>query len=469
MQVTETLNEGLKREFKVVVPVHDLNSKLSTRLEDMRARANIPGFRPGKVPIAHLKRLYGKSAMAEVVNDAVGEATRSIATDHKLKLAAEPKVTFPEDEAELTAVIEGRGDLAYTVAIEILPAIEVGDFKKIKLVKDVTEVTETDIDEALTRIADQNRPFSPRPESEAAQDGDRLTIDFVGTIDGEAFEGGTSQGINLVLGSKSFIPGFEDQLIGVKAGEERTVNVTFPEEYQAPHLAGKAASFAVKVTEVAAPGEVKLDDEFAKTLGIESFDKLREAIKDQIAREDSAQSRRRLKRRLLDVLDGEYQFDLPPSLVEQEVEAIWRNLTADMERAGKSFADEGTSEEEAKADYRKIAERRVRLGLLLAEVGEKNEIKVLDEEINRALFERARQFPGQERQLIEFYRKTPEALAELRAPIFEEKAVDFILELAEISENKIERAALFAEEADGGAEAEVEEKPKAKRSRKKAE
>jgi len=469
MQVTETLNDGLKREFKVVVTAGDLGSKLSARLEEMRARANIPGFRPGKVPLAHLKRVYGKSAMAEVVNDAVGEATRTITVDHKLKLASEPKLNFPEDQDELTAVIEGRGDLSYTMAMEILPTIELMDFKSISLVRDVTEVSDKDIDEAVQRIADQNRPFVARDAGETAKDGDRLTIDFVGTIDGEAFEGGTSQGISLVLGSKSFIPGFEDQMIGAKSGDERTVKVTFPAEYQAAHLAGKEASFAVTVTEVAAPGDLKLDDDFAKTLGLEGIDKLKEAVRDQIAREDGAQSRRRLKRRLLDVLDGEYKFDLPPTLVNQEVDAIWRNLTADMERAGRSFADEGTNEEEAKADYRKIAERRVRLGLLLAEIGERNQIKVLDEEINRALFERPRQFPGQEREVIEFYRKTPEALAELRAPIFEEKAVDYILELAKVSENKIERAALFApEEGEPGTEAEAEA-PKPKRTRKKAE
>lgn len=468
MQVTETLNEGLKREFKIVVASNDLVTKLSTKLEEMRARANIPGFRPGKVPIAHLKRVYGKSVMADVVNDAVSEATRSIATDRQLKLAAEPKVTFPEDQDELTAVIEGRGDLAYSIALEILPIIEIKDFKGIALVKDVTEVTDADIDDGIKRICEQNRPFTPRGEGEMAKDGDRLTIDFVGTIDGAPFEGGTSNGINLVLGSKSFIPGFEEQLAGVKMGDERTVEVTFPAEYQAAHLAGKAASFVVKIGEVAEAGEVKIDDEFAKTLGVEGLDKLKGAVRDQIAREDGAQSRRRLKRRLLDALDGEYQFDLPPSLVDQEVDAIWRNLTADMQRAGRSFADEGTNEDEVKLEYRRIAERRVRLGLLLAEIGERNQIKVLDEEINRALFERARQFPGQERDVIEFYRKTPEALAELRAPIFEEKAVDFILELTKITENKVERAALFGEE-EGEKAASIEEKPKLKSSRKKAE
>lgn len=453
MNVTETLSEGLKREFRIVLPAADLSSRLDAKLEEIKTRANLPGFRPGKVPVSYLKRVYGKSVMADLINEAVQDTTRSITSERELKLANEPKITFPEDQTEIEAAIAGTGDLAYTMMLEVLPQITIGDFKSISLVKEVTEVSDADVEQSLQRIAEQNKPYLPRPEGEAAAQGDKLTIDYVGTIDGEAFEGGSAEGAELVLGSKSFIPGFEEQLIGTKEGDARDLEVTFPADYPAEHLAGKSARFAVKVKGVAAPSEVTLDDEFAKTLGLDSLDKLKAAIRDQIAREDAARTRGKVKRKLLDALDAEYQFDLPSSLVDQEFDIIWRNMTADMERASRSFADEGTTEDEARVDYRKIAERRVRLGLLLAEIGERNQIKVPDDEVNRALFERARQFPGQERKVIEFYRGNPQALAELRAPLFEDKVVDFLLELASVTEKRVDRASLFAEEPEAADEA----------------
>jgi trigger factor len=473
MQITETLNEGLKREFRVVVPAAELSGKLQSKLEEMKARANIPGFRPGKVPVAHLKRLYGKSAMAEIVNDAVQESTRSVATERELKLANEPKIVFPEDQAEIEGVIEGRTDLAYTVALEVLPKIEVKDFKGLKLTRETTPVTDEDVSGALGRIAEQNRPFVPRPEGEAAEAGDKVTIDYRGTVDGEAFQGGAAENADLVLGSGLFIPGFEDQLVGAKAGEAREVSITFPEPYPAAHLAGKAAVFAVTVKAIAKPGEVKVDDEFAKGLGMESLAKLEAAIRDQIGREDQARSRQRVKRKLLDALDSEYRFDLPQTLVDQEFEIIWRNVGAEMERAGRTWADESTTEEAAREEYRAIAERRVRLGLLLAEIGDKNGITVADEEVQRALFDRARQYPGQERKVLEFYQKNPGALAELRAPIFEDKVVDFMLELASVTETPVSREALYRDEdeeaeAAPAAAAEPEAKPKKSRAKKPA-
>ena len=470
MQVTETLNQGLKREFRIVVPATDLTGKLEAKLEEMRARANIPGFRPGKVPTSHLRRLYGKSVMADIVNDTVNESTKEVATSHQLKLANEPKIALPEDQKEIEGVIEGRADLAYTMSLEVLPKIEVGDFRGITLTREVAEVAESDIAAALDRLVEQNRPFVPRDEGEAAALGDKLTIDYRGTIDDVAFPGGTAEDADLVLGSKMFLPGFEEQLVGLKAGESGELTVNFPADYPAANLAGKEAVFAVTVKAVAKPGEVAVDDEFAKTLGLDSLDKLKTAIRDQIAREDTARSRQRVKRKLLDALDAEYRFELPESLVEQEFEVIWRNLSADMERAGKTWADEDTTEEAARAEYRGIAERRVRLGLLLAEIGEKNNISVAEDEVQRALYDRARQYPGQERRVLEFYQKNPSAIAELRAPIFEEKVVDFVLELATVSESKIAREALYKDEDEEGAApaaaAEAEAKPKKSRAKK---
>lgn len=448
MQVTETLAQGLKREYRISVSASDLRSKLDAKLDDLKARANIPGFRPGKVPVAYLKRLYGKSAMAEIVNDTVTESTRKVANDNDLKLALEPKITFPEDEAAMKAVIDGEGDLTYTMAVEVLPKIEIGDFKTITLVKEVADVADDEVKAALARIADNNRPFTAKEAGAQAADGDKLTIDFKGSIDGELFQGGTAEGTDLVIGSNTFIPGFEPQLVGAKVGDDVEVKVTFPAEYQAAHLAGKDAVFAVKVHAIATPGDVQVDDEFARTLGMESLAKLEDAIRAQMSNDYAGVTRRKVKRKLLDALDGAYRFDLPEGLVEQEFEIIWRNLTSDMERASQTFEQEGTTEEKARVEYRTIAERRVRLGLLLAEVGDKGQIKVADDEVNRALFERARQFPGQERKVVEFYRDNPDALAQLRAPIFEEKVVDYILELATVTEQKVSKEALLKEDED---------------------
>jgi trigger factor len=299
----------------------------------------------------------------------------------------------------------------------------------------------------LETMAKQNRPFEPKAGGKA-EEGDRLTIAFVGTIDGEKFDGGTADDIQLELGSKTFIPGFEDQLLGVEAGGEKTVNVTFPTSYAAQHLAGKAAEFQVTVKSIEQPGERAIDEEFAKMVGFEDLAKLRAAIVDRLKGEYAMASRRRVKRELLDALDERHSFDLPQSLVDQEFEVVWRQITQDLEVRGKTFADDGTTEEKARDEYRKIAERRVRLGLVLAEIGEKAQIKVTDEEVSRAVVERARQFPGQEQQVWDYYRKSAQALASLRAPIFEEKVVDYILELAEVTEKTVSKDELFKDNED---------------------
>jgi trigger factor len=444
MQVTETAAAGLKREFRVVVPATDLAAKVNARLDDLKGKVQLRGFRPGKVPVAHLKRLYGKSAMAEVIEDAVREANSKIVTDNGYKLATEPKVV--PDEGTVEGVIEGKADLAYKVEIEILPPIPLADFKTIKLQRLTAEVTEPEIDEALQRIADANRPFVAK--AEAAEKGDRVTVSFQGTQDGKPFEGGSAESVPIVLGSAQFIPGFEDNVIGIKTGESRTFDIKFPDAYAAPALAGKTATFAVTASAVEAPGAVALNDDFAKTLGLESLAKLRDGIKDRLQREHAGASRQKLKRALLDQLDERHKFEPPPSLLEQEFNTIWGTVEGDLKAQGRTFADEGTTEEKAREEYRGIAERRVRLGLVIAEIGEKNNIKVTDEQLTAAVMERARQLPGQEQQVWDYYRNNPGALAGLRAPIFEEKVVDFLLELADITEKPVSREELFEEDEE---------------------
>lgn len=447
MQVTELLAEGLKREYRVVLPAAELDAKANARLDEMKDKVKLNGFRPGKVPVAHLKRMYGKSVLAEVIDQAVNEANSKIIEDNGFRLALQPKVELPQDEAVVAEVIDGKADLSYTVNLEVLPQIELGDFKGIEIEKPVLAVTDEEVGEMVNRIADGNRPYTAKEG--AAENGDRVTISFVGSIDGEKFEGGAGDDMPVVIGSNSFIPGFEEQLVGIKADESRTLEVTFPEAYQAAHLAGKAASFEVTAKTVEAPGEMAIDDEFAKSLGMDSLDALKEQVKSRIASEHNAASRAKVKRKLLDALDEKHQFEVPPTLAEQEFEGIWGSVTQEMEQQKKTFADEGTTEEEARADYDKIAKRRVRLGLVLAEIGEKNNIQVSDDEVTRAVVERARQFPGQEQQVWEFYRKNAQALASLRAPIFEEKVVDYLLELAKVTEKPVTREELYAEdEAD---------------------
>ena len=463
MNVTETLSQGLKREFQVVLNATDLKTRLDDGLVGLQGKARINGFRPGKVPVGHLRRLYGRSVMADVVQNAVNEANQKIVADNGLKLAFEPQIKFPENKDEIEAAMEAKGDLAFTVALEVLPKIEVVDVSDVSLEKPVAEIPEADVDAALERMASQNRAFESKKDGAKAAKGDRLLISFVGTLEGKPFDGGTGSEIPLELGAGQFIPGFEEQLEGVKKGEQRTVSVTFPENYTATHLAGKPAEFAVTVDDVQAPGELKIDDELAKGFGMESLDALKTAIREQIGREFGEQSRRKVKKALLDALDAKYSFELPPTLVEQEFAAVWSQVEADMKNANKTFADEDTTEDEARAEYRKIAERRVRLGLVLAEIGEQAKVQISDDEVTQALIQRARQFPGQEKEVWEFYRKNPQALAEIRAPIFEEKVVDHLLGQVKVSDKSVSREALFA---DDEAEETAEAKPKAAKAKK---
>jgi trigger factor len=446
MQVTETTNEGLKREFRVTLPATDLDARVTERLTEMKDRVRINGFRPGKVPVDHLKKVYGRAVMAEAIEQMVRETNTKILTDRGLKLAMEPKITLPEDQSEVESVISGKTDLSYTVAVEVVPQIVLADFKAIKLEKIVADVADLEVDEGVRRIAEQNRTYTARPEGAKAESGDRVIISFTGTVNGEAFEGGSGDDVPVRIGANVFLPGFEDQLLGIAAGESRTVNVTFPADYAAEKLAGQAASFEVVAKAVEQPNELTVDDAFATSLGIESLDKLRQAVKERIAQEYAGASRQKLKRELLDKLDVLHKFEAPPSLVEQEFMNVWNTVLADLKSQNQTFEQEGTTEDKAREEYRAIADRRVRLGLVLAEIGDKNNIKVNDDEVSRAIMERARQYPGREREVWDYYQKNYNALATVRAPIFEEKVVDFIVELADVVEKKVTKDELFKED-----------------------
>jgi trigger factor len=448
MEVTETLSDGLKREFQVQVPAADLEARVTERLGELKDRVNLRGFRPGKVPVTHLRRIYGKAVMAETIEAVIRELNAQIVSERGLKLAMEPKVTIPNEASAVEKVIGGQSDLAYTLALEILPKIELADFKGIKLERQVAEVTEAQVNDALGKIAEQNRPFAVKAEGAKVEKGDRILIDFAGRIDGAPFEGGTGGDVGVNVGAGTFLPGFEDQLVGMTVGETRVVKVTFPDNYLNTQLAGKNAEFDVTAKSLEAPGQVTLDDAFAKSLGLESLDKLKEAVKGRLQQEHAALSRQKLKRQLLDKLDEMHKFALPPTLAEDEFKNVWTTVENDLKAQGRTFADEGTTEEKAREEYRGIAERRVRLGLVLAEIGEKNKITVTEEEITRAIVERARQVPGREQEVWEYYRKTPAAVAAIRAPIFEEKVVDFLFELATVTERQVSREDLLKDEED---------------------
>jgi trigger factor len=443
MNVTETSADGLRRQLKVVVGADELERRLSARLDELKGRARIKGFRPGRVPKEHLRKVYGRSVMAEVVQQAVAETSREALSQREERPAFQPTVALPEDETEIDKIFAGTSDLAYTLSFEVLPKFELMDFSTLALDKPVAEVAEADIDQSIDRIRAANLRYQPKDG--AAETGDRLIIDFTGTIDGTPFEGGATEDAPIVLGSGNFIPGFEEGLTGARAGEEREVEATFPEGYPEASLAGKSARFAVKIKEVGAPETPALDEEFAKGLGIESVETLRQTVKQRLEQDRASASRLKVKRALLDALNRGHSFELPPTLVDNEFQAIWGQVMADLERSKRSFADEDTTEEKARQEYRDIAARRVRLGLILSEVGTRNQIAVTDEEVSRALLDRVKQFPGQERKVYDYYRNNPQLLAELRAPIFEDKTVDYILELAKVTDAKVSPEELYAD------------------------
>ncbi|HEX4370369.1 MAG TPA: trigger factor [Rhizomicrobium sp.] len=445
MQITQTVSEDLRRQYTVTIPASELDAKVIKRLEEMKPRVNLKGFRPGKAPVSFLKRQFGKSVMGEVVEQAVNEGSQKAISDNQLKPALQPRI---EPVGDVSEVVNGKADLQFTVTVDLMPEFQTADVAQLKVEKITAEVTDADLDEALQTLAKQSRGYAARPEGEAAQKDDIATIDFVGSVDGVEFPGGKGEDFNLTLGSGQFIPGFEDQLIGAKAGEQRDVKVTFPTDYQAADLAGKEAAFAVTVKEIKAPEDAKIDDELAKKMGLEDLATLKDRVRDQVKADFNAASRLHLKRRILDALDTAHSFPLPPAMVEAEFASIWAQVEAELKREGKTAEDEGQTEDELKAEYRAIAERRVRLGLVLGKLGEQNGITITGDEVNRAVMARARQFPGQEQQVFQYYASNPQAQAEIRAPLFEEKVVDFIAELAEVTPKNVDRETLFKDPDD---------------------
>jgi len=440
MQITATVSEGLRREFRVVVPQNDLNDKLTGKLEEMKPKLHLKGFRPGKAPVSFLKKTYGKSMMNEIVEAAVNESSQKAISDNALKPATPPKVDLV---SEYQQVVDGKSDLEFTVKVDLMPEFELADVAKLKIERLVGDVQDADVDEALKRLAEQAKTYKAREPDAAAEKGDLVVINFVGKVDGAEFAGGKAEKFQLTLGSGQLIAGFEDQLIGVKAGQSREVKVTFPADYPEVSLTGKEAVFDVSVSEVKEPEPVSIDTELAKKLGLDDLGTLKDRVREQLKADFARASRLHLKRRILDALDAKHSFDLPPAMVESEFEGIWKQVEAELKREGKTAADEGKSEAELKAEYHAIAERRVRLGLVLARIGEQNGITVAPDEVQRAVGARARQFPGQEQQVFDFYGRNAQALAEIRAPIFEDKVVDFIAELAEVTDKKVDRETLF--------------------------
>ena len=468
MEITETSAEGLKHELSVVIAAADIERRIEDRLNEIAREIRLPGFRPGKVPLGVIRKRYGPSVMGEVLERAVGDSSAEAMRERNLRPALQPKV-------EIVSFNEGA-DLHYKMAIEVLPEIQPMDFAELKLERLKAVASDEEIDRALERIARQQRK-SEKVERAAAK-GDQVVIDFIGTIDGVAFPGGAANDHVLELGSGSFIPGFEDQLVGAAAGEQRTVTVDFPADYGAADLAGKAAQVAVTVKEVRAVTPQPIDQTLAEAVGMESLEELRKAVRERIEREYAGIARQQVKRKLLDRLAERHHFPVPEGMVELEFDTIWKQFEAERRRArgetepqtppegataetataetaaptgeaaaaGTAEPDkaEAETDEEAKKEYRGIAERRVRLGLLLSEIGRVNSLTVTQDEINRALGEQARRFPGEERQVVDYYRNNPAAMDSLRAPIYEDKVIDFILELADVSERSVPPSELMA-------------------------
>jgi trigger factor len=442
MQITQKSGEGLSRVYGVTVPAALLAEKLTARIEEIRPQMNIKGFRPGKVPAAHVRRLYGKGLMGEVVQQSIDEAAKQALGE--VRPAGEPDLSLQSD---MDQVMNGKADLAFDVAVEVMPDFEPVDVSTLELTRPVYEPSDEDIQTTLNELVASNRSYEDKGEGAAAEDGDQVVADFVGRIDGEAFEGGSMEAAEITIGSGRFIPGFEEQLTGAKAGETRTLNVTFPEDYGAANLAGKAAEFETTIKEVRAPkADQAADDAFAEQLGMGDLEALKTAIRNQLANQYAGASRFKLKRALLDQLDKAHAFDLPPRMVEAEFASIWKQVEQDRANGSLTPDDAEKTDEQLREEYRRIAERRVRLGLVLAEIGRRENVGVTDAELNQALMNEARKYPGQERQVFEFFQKNPQAAAQLRAPVYEEKVVDLIFEKAKVTDEPISKDALLEDD-----------------------
>ncbi|HET6607953.1 MAG TPA: trigger factor [Rhodopila sp.] len=446
MQVTETLSEGLKRGYTVVLPLADLDARRTERLTTLGKTLRLPGFRPGKVPFPIVKQRYGTAVSAEVLEESVSEATQKVLTDRGLRPAQQPKIDLVTENPTAMAA-----DLEFKVELELLPDITLPDFGTIELKRLKATVPDTTIETSLSEIAKSNRTLEPIPtetietRGHGAAAGEVLTVDFLGKVDDVAFEGGAGTDVPVEIGGAGFIPGFAEGLEGAKPGEQRTLNVTFPENYGSAELAGKAAVFDVTVKHVNTQAIPPIDDEFAKKLGLESAEKLREAVQSRHQSEFDNISRMRIKKELLDALSKIAEFPVPPSILTQEFDQIWQQLEQARKAGTEDEEDKGKDEETLRSDYTAIAERRVRMGLLLAEIGRVNSIVVTEQELDRALYQRAMQFPGQEMQMLELFRKYPNLTNSVRGPLLEDKVVDFVLELAKVSEEQVTPEVLMAD------------------------
>ena len=441
MQVTETLSDGLKRAYSIVVPAADIESRRTARLTDLGKNLRLPGFRPGKVPLPVVRQRYGTAVIAEVLEESVNQATQQVISDRGLRPAMQPKVNVTSTDLAAS----DSHDLAFDVELEILPEIAMPEFGDIELTRFKAEVAPEAVDKALGELAARNREFADVEEERGAAPGESLTVDFVGKVDGTAFPGGTATDMSIEVGGGGFIPGFTEQLEGLKPGESRTIEVTFPEEYGVKDLAGKQASFEVTAKALRRPFETVLDDAFGERIGFENLAELRQAITDRMQREYDQLSRMRLKRQLLDALAERAVFSPPEGMVQAEFDQIWQRLEADRKEGRIDEADKQKDEEALRADYRGIAERRVRLGLLLAEIGRSNGITVSPDEMTRAMRAEAMRYPGQETQVMEFFRKNPQMAENLRGPIFEEKVVDYVVELTKATEQTVSAEELMRE------------------------
>ena len=438
MQVTETLSDGLRRGFAITVPVATIEGKRTAKLDEIGKTVKLPGFRPGKVPASIVKQRYGTAVMAEVLEESVQDAMQQVLEERGLRPAAQPKV-------DVKQLPEKDQDLQFELAVELLPEITMPDFASLNLVRYKTEPAPDAIERALSEVAARQEGKEPVTEERGAQTGDTLTVDFVGKVDGVPFPGGTGTDMAVKLGGEGFIPGFSEGMEGMKVGEERQINVTFPEAYHATELAGKPATFDLTAKLLEQPKPMAVDETLATTIGFESLEELRTAITSQIQREYDSISRMRIKRDLLDGLSKQASFDVPPSMVDAEFAQIWARIESDLKEGKLDEEDKGKDEETLRAEYRPIAERRVRLGLLLSEIGRQNGIQVQPDELTRAMRAEASRYPGQEGQVMEFFRKNPQAADNLRGPIYEDKVIDFILELAKVEEKVVSPEELSAE------------------------
>jgi len=444
MQIVEKTGEGLSRVYGVKITAADLGAKLTARIAEIAPQMNLKGFRPGKVPAAHVRRVYGKSLMGEVIEQTINESSQKVLADYNLRPATQPDL---KPESDMEKVFAGQADLDFELAVELMPDFEPIDPSTLKLKKLVYLPSDKEVDEAVAELAKSSRTYETRTgKAVKAKTDDQLMIDFIGRIDGEAFEGGSAEDMPLVLGSGRFIPGFEEQLVGAKPGATVTVKVDFPADYQAANLAGKAAEFEVTVKDVQAPVAAPIDDEFAKKLGLDTLEALKDAMRSQLEGEYANQTRFKLKRALLDELDKGHDFPLPPRMVEAEFETIWRQVQSDQEGGGLPPEDADKSEDELKAEYRKIAERRVRLGLVLAEIGRKHDVVVTDEELLQAMRMEAMKYRGQEQQVFEAIRQNPDAQTQLRAPVYEDKVVNMLFDLAKITDKKVSKEELLKDD-----------------------